>query len=68
MPDEQRRYHSYLLRLWQANGERAPIWRASLEDVQTGERHSFADLARLSAFLEAQARASTRESDSSTIK
>jgi hypothetical protein len=52
MPDEQRRYHSYLLRLWQANSEQAPIWRASLEDVQTGERHSFVDLARLFAFLE----------------
>lgn len=55
MPDQQR-YHSYLLRLWQAAGEQAPHWRATLEDVQTGERQCFAEIARLFAFLEAQAR------------
>lgn len=52
MNDEQRRYLSYLLRLWQ---ERSPtMWRASLEDPQTGERLGFADVAQLFAFLEAQ--------------
>ncbi|MCX6047701.1 MAG: hypothetical protein NT075_21595 [Chloroflexi bacterium] len=41
--------HSYLLRLWRsgASGE----WRASLQSVQTGERHMFADLESLLAFL-----------------
>jgi hypothetical protein len=32
----------------------APVWRAALEDARTGERHGFADLARLYAFLEEQ--------------
>jgi len=52
---EQRRYRAYLLRLWRTDDERgSPVWRAALEDARTGERHGFADLARLCAFLEAQ--------------
>jgi hypothetical protein len=52
---EQRRYRAYLLRLWQVVGDDgAPVWRASLEDARTSERHGFADLAHLCAFLEAQ--------------
>ena len=54
---EPRRYRVYLLRLWLAEGEDGrPVWRAALEDARTGERHGFADLARLCAFLEAQTR------------
>jgi hypothetical protein len=30
----------------------ARVWRAALEDARTGERHGFADLARLCAFLD----------------
>ena len=52
---ESRRYRAYLLRLWQSEGEDGrPVWRAALEDARTGDRHGFADLARLYAFLEAQ--------------
>ena len=52
---EQRRHRAYLLRLWQVIGvDGYPIWRAALEDARTGERHGFADLARLYAFLEEQ--------------
>jgi hypothetical protein len=52
---ESRRYRVYLLRLWQAEGEDGqPVWRAALEDARSGERHAFADLAQLCAFLEAQ--------------
>lgn len=41
-------HHSYLLRLWQSeNGG----WRASLQSIQTSERHMFADLESLLAFL-----------------
>jgi hypothetical protein len=54
----KRRYLSYLLRLWQEPGEGAPIWRASLESPQSGERRGFADLASLTAFLEEQIEAS----------
>ena len=52
---EPRRYRVYLLRLWQAQSQDGRlVWRAALEDARTGERHAFADLARLGAFLEAQ--------------
>ena len=50
-----RGYHSYLLRLWQVQTEAGSGWRASLEDVQTGELLGFEDLAALQRFLEEQA-------------
>ena len=46
--------YAYLLRLWQASSAGTRVWRASLVNVQTGERIGFADLARLVAFLESQ--------------
>jgi len=55
MTPTQRRYYSYLLRLWQVDGAGSPIWRASLEDPHTGERRGFADLDSLFAFLKEQA-------------
>lgn len=54
MADEQRRYLSYLLRLWQISSEGKWLWRASLENPHTGERHGFADLKSMFAFLEEQ--------------
>lgn len=42
-------HHSYLLRLWRSSGDGQ--WRASLQSVQTGERHMFADLESLLSFL-----------------
>ena len=44
-------YCSFLLRLWRED-PRAP-WRASLQSTATGERHIFADIASLLAFLQA---------------
>jgi hypothetical protein len=40
---------SYLLRLWRAGGDGG--WRASLQSIPSGERHMFADLDSLLAFL-----------------
>ena len=59
---EPRRYRAYLLRLWQAEaeGDRL-VWRAALEDARTGERHGFADLAQLWAFLETQTRSAPQD-------
>ena len=58
---EHRRYRAYLLRVWQADdADGLPVWRAALEDARTGERHGFADLARLCAFLEQQTEEWTR--------
>ena len=46
-------YFSYLLRMWRT-GEHS-VWRASLEDPQTGERVGFGSLEALWAFLRRQA-------------
>jgi hypothetical protein len=40
---------SYLLRLWRAGADGS--WRASLQSIPSGERHMFADLESLVAFL-----------------
>jgi hypothetical protein len=46
----QREAHwSYLLRLWRS-GETGG-WRASLQSIPSGERHMFADMESLLAFL-----------------
>ena len=52
MSGKQRRYISYLLRLWQTEREGTLVWCASLESPATGERQGFAGLADLFAFLE----------------
>jgi hypothetical protein len=44
-------YYSYLLRLWQVKKDEEQEWRASLENVETGEKHGFASLEELFAFL-----------------
>lgn len=43
------RYKSYLLRLWSPSAEAS--WRASLENVTTGDRTSFPDLESLILYL-----------------
>jgi hypothetical protein len=50
MADEQR-YVAYLVRLWRVHHNAELCWRASIENVHTGERHAFADLAALCDFL-----------------
>jgi len=45
---------SYLLRLWPASSAGTHVWRASLTNVQTGERLGFADLDSLLVFLKEQ--------------
>jgi hypothetical protein len=50
----QRRYLSYLLRLWQTSDTEKRIWRASLESPGTGERRGFAGLKELFDFLKGQ--------------
>jgi hypothetical protein len=71
----QRRYLSYLLRLWQESGgdlphgnasRGRPLWRASLERPQDGERLGFASLADLFAFLESETRSGPPGSESGT--
>lgn len=52
MTSQERRYISYLLRLWRGRRAGKPVWRASLESPLTGQRLGFAHLADLFAFLE----------------
>jgi hypothetical protein len=49
-----------LLRLWPASSAGTPIWRASLVNVHTGERHGFADLDCLLVYLNEQTAAAGR--------
>jgi hypothetical protein len=44
-------YRSYLLRLWRPQGE---SWRAQVECVISGKRHSFRDLENLVEFIRDQ--------------
>ncbi len=57
MSTPSRHYLAYMLRLWQVGGEGQATWRASLESPHTGERHGFASLEALVAFLEEQTQA-----------
>ena len=45
-------YQSYLMRLWRAGRDKA--WRVMIESVETHERHGFADVEGLCAFLHDQ--------------
>ena len=47
----QNPYHAYLLRCWQES-DQAATWRFSLEGVHDHQRHGFADLESLLAFLQ----------------
>jgi hypothetical protein len=54
MGKKQPDYISYLLRIWQSNGNET-AWRASLQDPHTGERLGFASIDDLCIFLRRQA-------------
>jgi hypothetical protein len=51
MADEQPRYRSYVLRLWEVRSGGGRACRASLHSPGSGERHAFADLQSLFRFL-----------------
>jgi hypothetical protein len=51
---QQKRYLVFLIRLWPAEEGGEPAWRASLESARTGERHAFASLEDLFAYLREQ--------------
>ena len=54
MTDRPREYQSYLLRLWRTGAGEAIAWRASVEDIRTGQWHSFASLSAAFRFLDHQ--------------
>jgi len=51
-------YLAYMLRLWQVKPGGQSVWRASLESPHTGERHNFATIEQLLAFLRDKTRIS----------
>jgi hypothetical protein len=53
-------YHSFLLRLWLADGAEHPLWHASLENPHTREVHGFDSLEKLFEYLLALTRAGER--------
>lgn len=53
--DNTGRYRAFLLRLWSVEQSGQVVWRASLEDPQTGELLGFAGLALLFDFLKDKA-------------
>ena len=48
------RYVSYLLRLWQADSDGEPVWRAMAEGTLSGEHFGFASPELLFGFLREQ--------------
>jgi hypothetical protein len=50
-PWQPKIYLSYLLRVWQAAEDEQTIWRASLEEVESGRRQQFANLPALADYL-----------------
>jgi hypothetical protein len=65
MSDDKSRYLAFLVRMWQSSDESEPIWRASVDNPHTAERHYFADLEALFAFLEEQTASRSTLSDAS---
>jgi hypothetical protein len=55
MAGQEPTYFAYLLRLWRVDDDEAPVWRASLQRPGGEERHGFASLDELFAYLSGQA-------------
>jgi hypothetical protein len=49
--DEADAYQIYMLRLWRARCKGRWQWRVAIESPRTGERHGFASLEELYAYL-----------------
>jgi hypothetical protein len=51
----QSNYQAFVLRIWQEDAASSPalkVWRFSLQDTRTGQRHGFANIEAVNAFLE----------------
>ncbi len=49
--EKQPTYRAYLVRFWQ---EGDAVWRGTVEDPHSGQRHAFADVEQLLDFLRRQ--------------
>jgi hypothetical protein len=68
MTEEQQRYLSYLLRLWQTSDGSEQVWRASLESPGSGERRGFDSLESLIDFLWTQTGCQNRSEGDSHVR
>lgn len=69
IPEHPPRSRAYLLRCWEERGQdplRPPTWRFILEEPHTGQRHGFAGLAQLVAFLQGFAESSREDANDAT--
>ncbi len=57
MIEKPRVYLAYMLRIWSLRNSGKTLWRASVENAQTGERRGFASLDDLFEYLQSQAAA-----------
>ena len=64
MPTPEPDYHAYLLRIWRVLGNEGSHWRASLENVQTGELRGFEDIEWLQDYLDTIAGVGGKQGDS----
>lgn len=44
----------YVVRLWSADSPDGPVWRSSVQNPISGERHVFANLEEFFGFIEGQ--------------
>ena len=44
-------YYSFLLRMWRVKENNQQVWRASLDNVESGDKRGFACLEELLAYL-----------------
>jgi hypothetical protein len=51
---DRERTLAYMLRLWQVTEGALPVWRASLQDVRTGEQLDFPELEEAHCYLRAR--------------
>lgn len=60
MNTEHQHHKAYLVRLARTGSGQAPMWRASIEEVRTRRRYSFANLEMLYAFFESETRSGSQ--------
>ena len=51
--DTERRFGTFLVRLWRTTSYGQPVWRVVLEDPRTGTRHALPNLSALLGFFQA---------------
>ena len=67
MSGKSRAYYAYLLRLWRVNSKGKKVWRASLEDSNTGHREGFSGLEDMIKTLEKRISRDDKKTDDGEV-